>query len=127
MRIIGTSEAFESELLTYEKNCNAPGTDIDIKKLGVNPKLQIPRNQLPGNAPIVRPGAPDTRLQQNGNAPAIKLNNPNLGIKKHKLPNSIPAIKPTIPDSRLKQPQPSKSVPVLEPVLEKEKIPALKP
>ncbi|MEE9331143.1 MAG: hypothetical protein V3U89_02825 [Methylophilaceae bacterium] len=145
VRIIGTSEAFESELLTYEKNCNAPGVDVDIKKLRVNPKLRIPKDQFPGHAPIVRPGAPDTRLQQSGNTPVIKLDKPNTGIKKHQLPNSAPAIKPVepssrillpkqapaiksgVPDSQLKQLQPPKNAPALEPVLEKGKTPTLKP
>ena len=140
LRVVGTNTTFESNPLEYEFNCNRARPDInedEIKELGINPKLRVPSNQLPGNAPIVRPDAPDSRLQIDENVSKIKLKKPNMGIKQN-MQNNRPALKPLKPnssmtlqknepaikleqpDARLKLPESTKNAPVLEPKLEKE-------
>jgi hypothetical protein len=144
VRVIGESDEFESKLLSYEMDCQKPGAGSNmIKTLGTTPTQQIPSSALPKSAPIARPDAPDTRLQQNSNRPALKLQKPTFGIKQPifnnrpvlkpvvpnsrvALPKKADAIKSTTPASSLKPMQPAASVPVLKPVLEKKRVPVLK-
>lgn len=145
VRVIGESGEFESKLLSYEMDCQKPGAGSNmIKTLGTTPTQQIPSSALPKSAPIARPDAPDARLQQNNNKPILRLQKPTTGIKQPvfnnravlkpvvptsriPLPQKAGAIKSTTPASSLKLIQPSANVPVLKPVLEKKKMPVLKP
>jgi hypothetical protein len=142
LRVISSS--FESKALHFNINCNKPRVNLKkIKKVVITPTLQIPQKSLPSLGPINRPDAPDTRLQQNSNRPALKLQKPTFGIKQPifnnravlkpvvpnsrvALPKKADAIKSTTPASSLKPMQPAASVPVLKPVLEKKRVPVLK-
>ena len=145
VRIRGdASDVFESKLLTYEIDCHKPRINVDkIKQLGLNPKLQIPTTQLPGRMPILRPDAPDARLQQNSNMPRLQLQRPAMGIR-HTLPTNRPSLKSVTPNSRMTTPkqapvlksnqpidgiQPSVNPDILKPLLDKVKKarPEIKP